>query len=253
MENGYYTAQRLKEHHPSDEIILNRESVTQINTFRQKFVGNDLDKVSDVIWANTIPLKDVELSTENGMTVRVCIFDEALENLNEVPDGRIAVVGAMQEYGDKSFVIIGVTKGKERTDISLESFDKDGNTQGVVDNHEPFYEFMRIWHGIQLALLHPQIKDVIADGKIVKRYTRENTETRKRQRVVRYIKRHIVDDNRLKNAFKEYHRHCLAWYVIGHWRHYKDGRVVFIKPYWKGEMRALKRNFDCRERRIATQ
>ena len=252
MENGYYVAKMLKDSHPSDEIVLNHESVMLINNFRKKFVGDDNDKVSDVIWANTIPIKDVELSTENGMTVRVCMFDEAIEVLDEAPDGKTAVVGAIQEYGDKSFVIIGVTKGEERTDISLESFDENGNTAGIVDNHEPFYEFMRIWHGIQIALLHPQIRDVLSRGMTVKRYTRENTETRKRQRVVRYIKKHVVDDESLRTALKEYHRHCLAWYVIGHWRHYKDGRVIFIKPFWKGEMRALKRNFDSRERKIAT-
>lgn len=30
---------------------------------------------------------------------------------------------------------------------------------------------------------------------------------------------------------------CPYWPVIGHWRHYKSGKIIFIKPYWKGPKR----------------
>ena len=30
-------------------------------------------------------------------------------------------------------------------------------------------------------------------------------------------------------------RHCEAWEVVGHYRHYKNGRVVYIAPYYKGK------------------
>lgn len=34
---------------------------------------------------------------------------------------------------------------------------------------------------------------------------------------------------------QKYTRHCEAWGVRGHYRHYKNGKVVFIKPYTKGK------------------
>lgn len=250
MSNGEYASKMLKEHHPSDEIILDAETYMTVMDFRKKVVGDDKNNVSDVIWAKTVPIGDIELTNENK-TVRICIFEECLDAIDEMPVGKVGIVGAIQEYGNKDFVIIGVEKGKNSTHISLEAFDKGGKIIGNIKDHSVFYEFMRIWHGIQIALLNPQIKDVFTTGQMVKRYTREDTPTRKRQRVVRYVKRHVIDANKLKQTLKEYHRHCLAWYVIGHWRHYKNGHTVFIKPYWKGVLRDSKRNFDKRERVIA--
>lgn len=36
------------------------------------------------------------------------------------------------------------------------------------------------------------------------------------------------------HATRDYHRHCEAWGVRGHYRHYKNGKVVYIKPHIKG-------------------
>ena len=249
IENGIYAAELLKLHHVSDEIVLDAESVAALKKFREKIVGDDTDNVSDVIWANTVPLQDVELKGHSGMTVRVCIFSEALEALDEIPEGETGMVGAIQT-GQGTFKLIGVVKGENRTDISFEDFDRNGRLIARSTYQDNEFELMRIWHGIQIALLNPQIQNVIQSSETVKRYTREDTEKRKRQRVVRYVKRHVINGNTLNRALTEYHRHCLAWYVIGHWRHYKNGHVVFIKPYWKGELRALKRNFDERQREV---
>lgn len=249
IENGLYGAELLKLHHPSDTILLDKDSRDRIMEFREKIVGSGTNNVSDILWANTVPIHDMELMLRNGMTVRICIFDESLAAVDEIPQGETGLIGAIQ-VSDKSFALIGVVKGENQTVISEESFYENGETNGIIRDHSMFYEIMRLWHGIELALLNPQIQDVISAGDTVKRYTRETVNGKKRQRVVRYIKRHVIDGNALKRALTEYHRHCLAWYVIGHWRHYKDGRVIFIKPFWKGELRALKRNFDDRQREV---
>ena len=49
---------------------------------------------------------------------------------------------------------------------------------------------------------------------------------------------------------REYERHTLVWYVIGHWRNYGSGKRVFIQPYWKGALRNLKMSLDGRDREI---
>ena len=36
---------------------------------------------------------------------------------------------------------------------------------------------------------------------------------------------------------RSFNRHCEAWGVRGHYRHYKNGKVVFIHPYIKGSGR----------------
>jgi hypothetical protein len=40
----------------------------------------------------------------------------------------------------------------------------------------------------------------------------------------------------------------MLWWVIGHWREYKNGKRVFIKGYWKGPGRYSKISPQERER-----
>jgi hypothetical protein len=51
-----------------------------------------------------------------------------------------------------------------------------------------------------------------------------------------------------KEAEKTYHRKCLVWHVIGHWRTYKNGTKIFIQPYWKGVLRKVKKACDVEPR-----
>ena len=46
---------------------------------------------------------------------------------------------------------------------------------------------------------------------------------------------------------------CPAWGVMGHYRHYKDGKVVWIKPYTKGKMRDLADKYEDKEYVFRTQ
>ena len=49
---------------------------------------------------------------------------------------------------------------------------------------------------------------------------------------------------------KKINRKCLCWYVIGHWREYKNGNKIFIQGYWKGALRNAKKNYDDGRERI---
>ena len=55
---------------------------------------------------------------------------------------------------------------------------------------------------------------------------------------VRLIKSYTLKKNwKTKVERKKAEIRCLAWGVRGHFRHYKDGRVVFVHPYVKGKER----------------
>ena len=74
------------------------------------------------------------------------------------------------------------------------------------------------------------------------------------RRVTRYIRKHVIREEEIDAAIVPKHdrqRNTLVWYVIGHWRHYKNGSLVFIQGHWKGPLRQLKKNLDeTREREI---
>jgi hypothetical protein len=46
------------------------------------------------------------------------------------------------------------------------------------------------------------------------------------------LKKH---DETSDNAVKIWH--CPAWEVRGHYRHYKNGKVTYVKPHVKGKLR----------------
>lgn len=54
--------------------------------------------------------------------------------------------------------------------------------------------------------------------------------------VVRHYKCYTIRDLPKREEHKrKIKRHCLAWSVRGHYRHYKNGKVVFVEQYMKGK------------------
>lgn len=54
----------------------------------------------------------------------------------------------------------------------------------------------------------------------------------------------IQPDSSIPKAFT---RRCEAWGVRGHYRHYKDGKIVYIRPYQKGSGRIKQTTYAVRE------
>ena len=247
MDNGKFAASYLKNSNPSDEIVLTPESYEAIRELRSNIVGDNVDLVADVIWSKTIPLKDFIVTVSGPYKIRFCIFEDAVNALDDVPVGKTALVGAVQELGHNAFWLFGVVKGENRAEISTEHYSENGDVIGTsrADEVETnVKDIWRFWHGVQLALLHPQTKDVFATPKIVKERKRVKDMSGKRKRETWYMRRHVIDPENIEHSVREINRHCQAWYVIGHWRHFKDGSATYINGYWKGELRHLKRNID---------
>lgn len=217
---------------------------------------------SDLFFANTIPLMDCQISVSDeigSVKYRVVVFDDYADSI-ERSNGNPVCVGAVipQTIGVDIFFPICVVKGvdfivgvpagymNERSKEQARSLTRLQQTKLVIS-------FLETWYGIQIALLHPNIKDVFLHSSTASRIEMKRRE-RKEKRHVKYVKKHIVNIDDLIRCAEETKRikKCLAWYVIGHWRHYKDGKKVFVKPYWKGALRKLKGKTeeDIRERKI---
>lgn len=114
---------------------------------------------------------------------------------------------------------------------------------------------MRIWYMIQVALLHPQVKEIFNVSTIGINDCLEKKSKRKQKRKTKYVRKITLSESfSLANQGGCGGRKftCLAWYVIGHWRTYASGKRVFVRPYWKGPLRDTKKNApgDDRERVI---
>lgn len=51
--------------------------------------------------------------------------------------------------------------------------------------------------------------------------------------------------NKVFKNIKNYHRHTLSWKVLEHCRHYKSGKVAWIKPFTKGTGKIKLKTYVC--------
>ena len=110
------------------------------------------------------------------------------------------------------------------------------------------------WYAVQMCALHPQVKEVFSNPKLSP-MRKANPKRKKKQRVCGFMKVHTVGEKEINSLLTGHGKFCrktLCWYVIGHWRTYKNGRRKFIQGYWKGPLRDARRNLDNgRERRVS--
>lgn len=113
---------------------------------------------------------------------------------------------------------------------------------------------LSLWCAIQMFLLNPVTKEFIGAPKVEKETDSKRLKNGKQgKRVVRYVRHYYINEDALaaiKGEAEKRRCTCPAWYVIGHWRHYKNGKSVFVQPYWKGEMRKTKTAVEARQREI---
>lgn len=105
---------------------------------------------------------------------------------------------------------------------------------------------LRVWYGIQLLHLNPRTDILFRSGKKERQYIREGS-GKDRKRVVKYVRKHYITEEAVEKALgipASFSRKTMAWSVIGHWRHYKNGNVKFIQGYWKGPLREGKKSLD---------
>ena len=110
-----------------------------------------------------------------------------------------------------------------------------------------------VWYGIQVALLHPQVKNIFSSPRVLKEKVSKEERKYNGHKIYRYVKYHVINKDELETVLHgkgEFHRKALIWYVTGHWRQYKNGNSTFIQGYWKGALRATKKT-EVRDREIA--
>lgn len=196
---------------------------------------------ADIYRHNNIPLKDIGLNFECGeppYEAQITIVDYNKIIHNTIYGDAIGMlkinksVFGIFDQGDYLCINISETNEYQDAEIALN-------------------EVLILWYQIQVLLLHPRIEVLERKAVLQKLKGKDKITATSTGRKVKYIKRYYItpeDIDLMINGDRHYKRKCLSWYVIGHYREYKNGKRIFIQGYWKGELRALKRNFDERER-----
>lgn len=211
----------------------------------------------DIITSQTVPLTNISIEIDSIMAdvhINYAKEDgntrEILENYEEYENAidLLLITGWIhfhsKDLSSSIFVSLYSTLSKKIL-MPYSPVDLDENSKLSI------YNIMKLWYGIQILLLHPRVEVIERKAVLQKLKGKDKITATSTGRKVKYIKRYYItpeDIDLMINGDRHYKRKCLSWYVIGHYREYKNGKRIFIQGYWKGELRALKRNFDERER-----
>ena len=256
---------------PSDHIHLKAKDDQALCSLWQQSCSLEKGRIpSDLFFAGKIPLHDCMIVVDERDRLdgkicpyRVVVFPDYKERIRDAGEEPVYVAAIVLEHGGiATFIPIVVQEGVDMigigycghhgvTKAQVEASRQRASMQDITNMA---YSFMETWYGIQVALLHPSVQEVFRHPRIERVFDPEPRKPGKQKRIARYVKKHVINADEVRRAVsgptQEYTRHTLVWYVIGHWRHYSNGKRVFIQPYWKGAMRHLKMDLDGRERII---
>lgn len=130
-------------------------------------------------------------------------------------------------FGFTKVLDIRGTKVYERSKFSPE--ERNGIIQDMIG----------VFFAVNAYFLHRVTLDEEIPEKIAKTHStgKETAHSQANRRVVKHLNKiyTIRGKNIPSGSGAIRMRHCEAWEVVGHYRHYKDGRVIYIAPYCKGK------------------
>lgn len=263
---------------PSDSIQIALEDISALFALWESRDNESMKIPADIFYAKTVPLPNIELTITYDDNNHECVMFSIFDGWQGVVDSflsndpslkqKSAIIGMMRikSTDQNAEIIIPIILNKDNKIIlirrygwniltSPNKFSAMEFTFSIACVERELYFYLKAWYSIQIAMLHPQIKEVIINDKTSESIAIPKPQSKKKKkRSIKYIKHRIVDNGSITsvvNSLKtKMTRHTLSWYVIGHWRHYKSGKNTFISGYWKGPLRDLKRNIDAGRNRI---
>lgn len=265
--------------YPTDRFCLDAVVLDELKSFWHGTETSDMDCFvsSDIFFAKQVAVLDMEIFLTKEVAGQSVVYESRiqidenyasnLDNLDmsgKMEDSSIAV-GYLELripcVENKGFVFqFGVVQGfdtvilDERnahygfTDEELSDFVKYFTLKDVITLCT---KHLQTWYTIQMALLHPVVSQLFVSGNTMKDKRRKllGHKMVKINRRLRFNKVTMEDVVRIREN-NPMIRKTMAWYVMGHWRTCKSGKVTFVAPYWKGPLKDMKSALDTRVRVI---
>jgi hypothetical protein len=89
-----------------------------------------------------------------------------------------------------------------------------------------------------LMLFAAYYREEVMASRVVSRVAkpRKNGSPRKGGKRMLTVRRYTIGSEMLSELPRKYERHTESWGVRGHYRNYKNGKTVWVRPYVKGEL-----------------
>lgn len=192
---------------------------------------------------------------EDEVIVRIVVFENYQEKIQSMVEneniintvvGMIILDSIGKKKKDKIRIGLPFFASERNDQILFQSIAYDGtsrkdiNPENIFSIQEDMTHFLDIWYGIQLALLNPVTEQIFQRARENPISTKKNKVGKGKHRKVVYTKKYVIRAEDIDKTYEERRKNnmsCPLWYVVGHWREYKNGQRIFIKGYWKGPER----------------
>ena len=152
----------------------------------------------------------------------------------EMPTSTKMFAVYLNEYGDNEDSFIN----KSAMNEAFPSLDNMTLAELIVRN---VFFVITLYCEIQKRALHKKEKIQKARSFFVGNTTGQ--ERKPNQNYTVHLGKGIQFVYEPSNVHREFTRHCEAWNVRGHYRQYKTGKTIFIKPYTKGKGRLNQKQY----------
>lgn len=276
---------------PTDIIYLNHEDLMRYTRFLiEQEVPDDMDLgdnhlfnlPADIVFANTIPVKDLLIKIDSMVTCRIVMVDDKERNATIAKmingeDGICSVVFGVietittcrnqeiREYSTMSVVdgsdLVAISKdvGIRGTKSLVDTFlnaERTHLSYMILETHTLMSKAIVCWYALQQCLLNPILVNYVSRYKEEVKPSRINSKKKGKLPPKRYVKRNTIlfdkMDREISINHEDKHKKKMPlWHVTGHWRTYKrTGKRIFVQGYWKGPLREYKYTDEPREREI---
>lgn len=259
---------------PSDYIVIDKNGWNILDNIVTKFEKSndpDVGKIghipADLVVSGQVPLTDCYIRTNfdyadtgtfieirflyDGEDLWVFFSDQMYPQMNLV--FRYCFV-----YNDPRFMmpdlvtVYPVNVSAHKFLLGLAKIDEhNGMEEYIYSLVDIVNQYTYWWYAIQLMLTHPAVEkhDILRRSGKEKIPSGLDSNSKSKKRKAKYIKRYYIKD--IEKTHPEFTRKTMSWYVIGHYRKHGDGKT-WVKGYWKGPLRHLKKNTDGGRERVIT-
>ena len=268
----------------TDEIIISDSECKKLRRLWDK-TTKQVDYIpTDIIFSRTIPIRNMKIKIKdckmkesidgNGDYVFQVSIIEDLDHIAKyiqeedyASEYALCIGLCVFYYADNKTLVfpICVMKGSNNIELSRPAMIKNGQFYfldeaaiGMEDGEiiSFFNMLMGQWYSIELALLHPVIKEIFANPKskrVFDKDAKNNNKNKKKKSITRNVKYRVINNGTYDDLINKrgYTRHTLAWHVKGFWRtNHTTGKQTYVDGFWKGELRHLKQNTNGAKKRV---
>jgi nitrogen regulatory protein PII-like uncharacterized protein len=208
-----------------DKIILTYNEYQEISTWVQ---AQNFDSVDITLNEGFIIMNDIQYK---GFAMNMGIYfriDQATGDIlvqqYDIDDMKVLISGTVdEEFFRNGKIHIDVKEDRWKRFLKQE--DLESNIKITILTILDIFQYMN----------HYRENVVIEEHtKKVRKAPRHNAKKKKSNVVPLKTKQYSFRNTKTTKEGYKYNRHKEVWSVKGHWRHYKDGRKVWIKPHNRG-------------------